>query len=265
MSPLTDYPRVSCMIAVYNGEAYLSEAIDSLLAQSYPNVEIVVVNDGSTDGTAEVMGQYGDRLCVLHQVNRGVSTARNRGVEMATGQLLCFLDADDRLNPRKFMMQAAALRRCPVGSVRLPYGKSSGVPSFPRRWRERDIRHAEPHWWKAFPGHISTGRFDASCGTGSARSSHSLRYAEDLDWFSRARDLPMRYLTLAEVLTHRRLHPGNVTAGSLALSRVRRLPPCSSATWFESGEERGLSKLKHLIPPNCTAPRPDGCAHIPVL
>ena len=84
MSGQRDLPLVSCIIAVYNGQTYLHEAIDSLLAQTYPReVEIVIVNDGSTDGTADVINRYGDRVRALSQDNQGVSIARNRGVDMA--------------------------------------------------------------------------------------------------------------------------------------------------------------------------------------
>ena len=107
MSPQSELPLVSCIIAVFNGEAYLREAIDSLLEQTYAELEIVVVNDGSTDGTANVIDGYGDRVRVLNQANCGVSIARNRGVAMSTGQLLCFLDADDRVDRRKIAMQVA--------------------------------------------------------------------------------------------------------------------------------------------------------------
>src|ERR1044072_1539908 len=101
MSQHSDSPTVSCVIAVYNGQAYLRESIDSLLAQEYAHVEIVVVDDGSTDGTAGIIEQYGDRIRAIHQPNAGVSAARNRGVAASSGQLLCFLDADDLLDPRK--------------------------------------------------------------------------------------------------------------------------------------------------------------------
>ena len=102
MSEQTTLPSVSCVIAVFNGAAFLHEAIDSLLAQTYPReVEIVIVDDGSTDDTASVINRYGDRVRTLSQKNHGVSIARNRGVEMSNGQLLCFLDADDRMEPRR--------------------------------------------------------------------------------------------------------------------------------------------------------------------
>ena len=107
MSRRSEFPRVSCIIAVFNGEAYLHEAIDSLLAQQYPSVEIILVNDGSTDRTPSVIDQYGDRVRGANQDHCGVWT-RNRGVELSSGRFLSFLDADDRLDSRKIAMQLAA-------------------------------------------------------------------------------------------------------------------------------------------------------------
>jgi len=214
MSPQTDLPLVSCIIAVCNGEAYLHEAIDSLLAQTYPQVEIVIVNDGSADGTAGVIARYGDRVRVLTQANSGVSVARNRGVAMSTGQLLCFLDADDHLDARKFAMQAAALEADPqldLCDCRTAFFWS---PELSTETRQRDPRYPEPFWREPLPGHISTWFFRRDLWDRVGEFAPKLRFAEDVDWFSRARDLPMRQTTLPEVLTHRRLHPNNVTARS---------------------------------------------------
>jgi glycosyltransferase involved in cell wall biosynthesis len=212
MSPKTDLPLVSCIIAVYDGEAYLHEAIDSLLAQTYPKVEIVIVNDGSADGTAGVIAQYGERVRVLTQANSGVSIARNRGVAMSTGELLCFLDADDHLDARKFTMQAAAFQADPqldLCDCRTAFFWS---PELSKETRERDPRYPQPFWHDPLPGHISTWLFRRELWARVGGFSPKLRFAEDLDWFSRARDLRMRRTTLPDVLTHRRLHPNNVTA-----------------------------------------------------
>ncbi len=207
-----DLPLVSCIIAVYNGQAYLREAIESLLAQEYPLLEIVVVDDGSTDGTAGVISAYRGRVHAISQTNCGVSVARNRGVEMSSGRLLCFLDADDLLDPRKIAAQVAAFgtdERLDFCDCHTSYFWS---PEISAEALERDPRHAQPFWHTPLPRHISTWLFRCELwdrvGTFAAR----LRYAEDVDWFSRARDLPMRSLTLPDVLTHRRLHTGNVTA-----------------------------------------------------
>jgi glycosyltransferase involved in cell wall biosynthesis len=205
-------PRVSCIIAVYNGEAYLHEAIDSLRAQDYPNIEIVVVDDGSTDGTPAVLHRYGQQVRVLTQTNRGVSTARNRGVEASTGDLLCFLDADDRLDPRKISLQVACFHADPQLNLCDCHSDHFWSPEIPPESLQRDPRYAQPFWRTALPGHISTWLIRRDLWDLAGGFAPDLRFAEDVDWFSRARDHGMRRHTLPDVLTHRRLHPRNVTA-----------------------------------------------------
>lgn len=88
-------PSFSVIIPAYNSEATLSRAIDSVLAQSYPAQEIIVIDDGSTDGTPDVAACYGKKLRYIRQDNAGVSSARNQGAQVASGDWLAFLDADD--------------------------------------------------------------------------------------------------------------------------------------------------------------------------
>lgn len=88
-------PFVSVIIPVRNGRAYIDEAIDSVLAQSFQDVEIVVIDDGSTDGDYDSLTSTDPRIRVLHLPGNGVSTARNHGMQAARGELIAFLDADD--------------------------------------------------------------------------------------------------------------------------------------------------------------------------
>jgi glycosyltransferase involved in cell wall biosynthesis len=100
------HPRVSVVIPAWNRADFLPEALDSVLAQSHAVDEIVVVDDGSTDATAEVAASYAGRgVRCLHQENRGVSAARNRGMQETTGTWIAFLDADDVWEPRKIEWQ----------------------------------------------------------------------------------------------------------------------------------------------------------------
>ena len=98
-------PIVSVIIPTYNRGWILKEAIDSVLAQDFKDYELIVVDDGSSDNTSEVLDTYGQNIIVLGQANKGVSAARNRGIAEAGGQLVAFLDSDDLWLPRKLSRQ----------------------------------------------------------------------------------------------------------------------------------------------------------------
>lgn len=93
-------PLVSIIVPAYNAERWIARAIASVLSQTYGNVEAIVVDDGSADGTADVCRNYGSRIRYFHQGNAGVSAARNTGIASARGEVIGFLDADDELLPR---------------------------------------------------------------------------------------------------------------------------------------------------------------------
>ncbi|HVT80553.1 MAG TPA: glycosyltransferase family A protein [Phycisphaerae bacterium] len=102
---------VSVIIPTYNCAAFVPQAVASVLAQTLPAAEVIVVDDGSTDGTAEQLKPYGDRICVLRQENQGVSAARNHGIARAKGHFIAFLDSDDVWHPRKLELQVPILQR----------------------------------------------------------------------------------------------------------------------------------------------------------
>jgi glycosyltransferase involved in cell wall biosynthesis len=103
-------PRVTIVIPVYNGAKYMREAIDSALAQSYENVEVIVINDGSTDQTEEIALSYGDRIRYAAKENGGVSTALNMGIACMTGDYFQYLPHDDLLHPDKIKLQIEAIQ-----------------------------------------------------------------------------------------------------------------------------------------------------------
>ena len=98
-------PLVSVIIPTFNRGWILKEAIDSVLDQEFDDYELIIVDDGSTDDTREILDSYGEDIIVLRQSNKGVSAARNRGITEATGQLIAFLDSDDFWLPEKLSRQ----------------------------------------------------------------------------------------------------------------------------------------------------------------
>lgn len=102
-------PSVSVVIPCYNGGGFLRETIDSVLAQTYPVLEVIVVDDGSTDNSAVIAEEIGPPVRVLRQVNQGESVARNRGMDEAKGDWIAFLDADDYWMPTKLQKQLDAI------------------------------------------------------------------------------------------------------------------------------------------------------------
>ncbi len=102
---------VSLIMPAYNSERYISRAIDSVLAQTLPVDEIIVVDDGSQDNTLEVLSGYGDKIKVIKQANGGASVARNTGIAAASSQWIAFLDSDDEWLPDKNRLQIELLKR----------------------------------------------------------------------------------------------------------------------------------------------------------
>jgi len=126
------HPTVSVIIPVYNARDVIRATIDSVLAQTWEDHEIVVVDDGSKDGSADVVRAFGDQVRYIHQENTGAAGARNRGIEESTGEYIALLDHDDLWHPTKLEKQVAVLRQRPeVGLVitRIMHIRSDGTPT----------------------------------------------------------------------------------------------------------------------------------------
>ena len=197
---------MSAIIPVYNGERYLAPAIESALAQTYPPLEVIVVDDGSTDETAIVASGFGQQVTYYRQAHTGPGAARNRGIELARGELLAFLDADDLWEPDKLARQVVALEteadlEAVFGSVRQFYSPDLDV-SVARRIRL--IAEVMPG---IVPGTMLI-RKDAFLRVGWFVTT--LRIGEFIDWHSRAVEARLRMLMLPEVVMQRRLHEANL-------------------------------------------------------
>jgi len=198
-------PLISVMVPVYNAEAYLGEAIGSVLAQSYRPIEIVVVDDGSDDASGEVARRYGDAVRYQRQARAGNGAARNRAVALATGDLFTFLDADDRLVHGALERLAEALRDDP--SLQAVYGH---VREFVSRDLDADALARLRPPIDRVAGCLSTNmlmRRDAFFLVGEFATG--LRVGVTVDWSARAQELGMATTLLEDVLFERRLHSSN--------------------------------------------------------
>ena len=110
-------PLVSVILPTYNRVWVLSEAIDSVLSQNYPNIELIVVDDGSTDNTAKLLASYGERIRVLSQANEGVSAARNAGIKKSRGEFIALLDSDDTWAQGKISCQMEFFKNHPEAMI----------------------------------------------------------------------------------------------------------------------------------------------------
>ena len=117
MPKISKNPTVSVIIPTYNRGWVLAEAIDSVLSQEFSDYELIVVDDGSTDNTREVLGSYGRDITVLQQANRGVSAARNRGIAASQAPLVAFLDSDDLWLPPKLGRQVEFFKNNPEALI----------------------------------------------------------------------------------------------------------------------------------------------------
>ena len=136
-----DEPLVSVILPVYNGSQYIADTVESVLRQTYRNLELIVVDDGSTDGTLAVVEKFAPdaRLRVISQPNSGVARARNRGLETARGEFIAPLDADDLWDPRKIELQVRRMQEC---------GPATGLVYCWWVWIDSEGRVLDrsPHW-----------------------------------------------------------------------------------------------------------------------
>lgn len=193
--------RISAIIPAHDAAPFLAEAIASVLAQSLPVAEVVVVDDGSSDGTAQIAAGFGEIVQLERQEKLGPAAARNRGIAMASGDVLAFLDADDIWLPGKLSVQIAALGSADMAFTRI---EKFHADDCPQELRGNDGEVQDGYLPSTFACHASVF---ASIGTFDA----GLPGGEFVDWLARARAAKMREILLPEVLARRRIHASNMT------------------------------------------------------
>ena len=193
------------VIPAYNAERYLGEAIESVLGQTHPQIETLVVDDGSEDETFAVARAYGDRIRLARRQNGGIGAARNTGVLLAHGSYFSFVDADDRCLPDKIERQLAALRADPELDMVFGHVREFVSPELPPE-AQADVRPpAPPSPWVA-PNTMLVRR---ACFGRVGPFVTDVRVGEGVDWYARAIEAGLKGLTLSEIVLERRLHDSN--------------------------------------------------------
>jgi len=197
--------RVSVIIAAYNSEAYLAEAIESVLGQTVPPDELIVIDDGSTDGTRAILDRFSGRIVALTQANSGQATAVNKGLALARGELIGFCDADDLWTPRKLELQLALLEH--DGSLEAAFGKVQQFvsPDVPDEHRARLTPDVE-----IMPGELKQCMLIRRAALMRAGPfDETLPATFFIAWLGRAKQGGLKIAHVDDIVVRRRLHLGN--------------------------------------------------------
>ncbi len=197
---------ISVIIPVYNRERYLAGTIESVLSQTYRPIEIIVVDDGSTDGTAAVAGSFSEVVRYFFQPNSGCGDASNTGVEKAEGDYLSFLGSDDLWTEKKLTFQMKILNSDPGTDMVFGHVSHFYSPDLGQHERERFLCPTGK-----MPGfHAGTMliRREAFLCVGLFNARYQA--GEFLDWYCRAKEKRLREVILPDVVMKRRIHSSNL-------------------------------------------------------
>ncbi len=197
---------ISVIIPVYNGGVYLPQAIESVLAQTLPPDEVIVVDDGSTDNSLPLAQNYTGVHC-LHIPHTGAAAARNRGVEVANGDYIGFLDADDVWVPEKLAWQLDSIAVQPNLEVVL-----GQVENFISDDCDEDTWRKLAGAVRVAPGyHVGAMLVRRSAFMRVGFFNETLKAGEFIDWWARAQEAHLVYWMLDQLVMRRRLHGANQT------------------------------------------------------
>lgn len=202
----SDLPLISVIIPVYNAEVFLEEALLSIQKQAYEPLEIIVVDDGSTDKTAEIATSFSDNVRYVDQENSGPALARNKGLRMAQGEIIAFLDADDLWPNNKIEIQLAYFIKNPLLEIvvgRVQYLLLSEIIYNKKTFKE----FAQP----SVGVNLGAGLYRKSVFEKLGYFDPALRLSEDVDLFMRIRENGISMAMIEAVTLYYRIHENNIS------------------------------------------------------
>jgi glycosyltransferase involved in cell wall biosynthesis len=210
--PGVDEPAVSVVIPAYQAEAFLGEVIESALAQTHAPREVIVVDDGSSDGTAGVAARY-EEVRLLRLPHRGQAAARNSGFAAASGELIAFNDADDIMLPERIAVQVEHLQSNPqvaliIGGQELMIEEEAGAPFWHPDADSLMRRAGRPERGNV---HTMTPLFRREVFERVGGFDETMVAGEDVDWLLRVKEAGMEVSIIKQPLVIRRVHDGGLT------------------------------------------------------
>ena len=234
----TERPLVSVIVPTYNRAPIIGQALESIFAQTYTNIEVIVIDDGSTDGTAEIVQSFAG-VRYHFQSNHGAASARNTGLQLAQGNFIAFLDSDDSWESNKLLQQVELLLSRPqldfvLGQVQHYLDKDTPVP---KSWVRPSL------FLQPYNGYLlSCLLAKQTCFAQVGKFDSTFQVSEDADWFFRARDAGLQSVVLQDVVLHRKIHNGNLT------HRTQEIQKTLLQLTRSSLQRKRLAAIKATVP-----------------
>lgn len=237
-------PLLSVIIPVFNGEQFIRDAVHSVLSQGYPALELIVVDDGSTDRTEEIVSQLPHDIRYLRQDNAGPASARNRGIRDAAGELIAFLDVDDLWPNNTLTGLVDELVRDPELEVVHGYNqlmiRNDGTGEYEYRGNPKDT----------FQFSIAAAVYRKSVFVRVGLFDRTMTFGEDNDWFNRARESGVKVRRVERVTLLVRRHGSNMTrALNTAEHNLRVLKKALDRTRAKEAQAGGIDAARMIARP----------------
>ena len=223
--------KVSIIVPIYNASRYLPQTIESLLCQTYRNIELILVDDGSTDDSLAICHRYktDSRVHIIHQENGGLSCARNTGISNASGDYIGFVDADDVAHPQMFalLLEALLSTHSEISMCRMVYGGKVVFPNITHEHQKPVKEFGKRQFFRHFFG-ISNHRFTYTVVWNklyckSAIHDFSFRsdiHCEDVDFIIRNRDSITKIAYIDTPLIYYRVHGDSLSHSSSSTAKI---------------------------------------------
>lgn len=204
---MSESVSISVIIPVHNGDRYLAAAIDSVLAQSHPAFEIIVIDDGSIDHSSTIAQSYGASVRYEYQSQQGAGAARNRGVELAMGDFLAFLDADDLWASDKLALQVSAFELEPTLEAVFGQVQQFHCPDLAQEVKKQI--YCPPQLMRGYLPSAMLIKRESFLRVGWFETH--LQIGEFVSWYARATEMGIQTHLLSDLIAFRRLHQTNTS------------------------------------------------------